>query len=277
LFLQYVFAFVIFLMMQIQGQSILDANQVMFPIFMPLAMAIAALVSHLRLTEGYVPPIAVGVVIWGAMLLPLCWHPIFAAASGMVAGVPPFIVSIIAVAVIVAVAFLARRFARPSPASGLIAMAVVLGLTNVATASIYSIRFLEPTTCPFWRDGYLASVEFNRIIHAIRPYPTEIYFLANDDEKAALEGCGNVEIGQLAWSLRSMGLGAMLTEERQAPDFLRFLATRNSYILVFSLNPDAAPELLKKFAALGLSMRSEPIHVQAGKLSLDLTAIRRPN
>ena len=276
LFLQYVFAFVAFLIMQIQGQSILDANQVMFPIFMPLAMAIAALVSHMRLSENYVPPLAIGVVTWAAILLPLCWHPIFAAAHGAIAQFPPFIVSVVAVVVIVVVASVARKITRIPPTGGLLAMAVVLGLTNVATASVYSVRILEPTSCMYWRDGYLAAVELNRIIHATRPYPPEIYFLADDKETATLDGCGSVEIGELAWSLRSMGLGAMLTEERQAPDFLRFLAAKDSYILVFSLKPGAATELLDKFAALGLSMRAEPVHVQAGKLTLDLTAIRKP-
>lgn len=117
-------------------------------------------------------------------------------------------------------------------------------------------------------------LDLNRWFRSAIPLPWDFYVWADDRETIPLAGCGTANLADLGWSFRSLGLGAIFTAERQRPDFLRSLASKNFLILVASLEPNATRSLVQKFADVGVAVKTEPVKIHEGNLLLNFEAIR---
>jgi hypothetical protein len=271
LLFQFVFAFIVFVFVQTQGRAILQPNHSMFPLIVPFVMAIAALISTNWLSDDYRPNIPMLIALWALITVPLCWRPIMELLRGPTQGLAPFIVGFAGIGVLFVLVVANHLVRSGSPRVWFIAAALLLGVVNVQTASkLAADDLFKPTACRYFRDGYLAIVDLNRIVRSAKPSPKEVYIWVDDNEKIALNGCGRVNVGELGWSLRSLGLGA-------THDFLQWLAlyAAEPYVLVASNEPGVAERLTRELSSFGKRMQTEPVRIEEDGLNLTFTAIRR--
>ncbi len=277
LLFQYVYIFLLFAIAQATGHEALQPLHVPFELLVPLAMALAALIACVPSGESYRPGPFELAVMWLSIVVPLCWNPLFnLLRSPVPEGQAPFVVSTISISIF-AVAILASCIIRVNrPGVWFLIMSLLLGIGNVEVAAEQPLFHL--TTCNYYRDGYLAINDLNNTLISSKPRPTDVFIWQDPNETMQLQGCDPVNIGDLAYSFRSTGVGYILNPERQSPDWLKYLALTAPvpYILVASNEPAAATTLLQKFARLHYTMRAEPVHVHEGDLTLNFVAIRRP-
>lgn len=277
--LQYTYAFVLLVVLQTMGQAILEPNEMMYEILPPLGLAFCAMVSYLRsdVDDKLTPPVAI--TTWALIILPLCWPAAFTAIASAFAGISVFERGLISIAIPAAIVLASRLLRRWSAAVALIALALAIGICNVLATSRFAVRTIfVATSCPYRQDGYLAILDLNRWFRSIRPISSDFYIWVDDKETTAINGCGSVNLGDLGWSYRSLGLGAILTPARQLPNFLQDLSRRPDFIvLVASDEPSAAPRLVARFRAVGANVRTEPVNVREGDLMLNFVAIRSAN
>lgn len=279
LLVQYVYINALFAITQTLGQGAYQPNQLPHVLLVPLFMSLAAMIALMRSASSYRPAAWELVVMWALIVVPLCWHPLFSLLRGPIdAAGDPLLVCCISIAVFCLVVAANGLVRVGKPALWFLAMAFFLGVENVDVASAQARGLFQPSTCTYDRDGFLAVNDLHRILLATKPRPVDVFVWVDDKETMPLAGCGQINVGSVGWSFRSLGVGVMLTPERENFQWINWLAVQSKslYILVASNEPDAANVLIGKFAKYHYVLRAEPVRVQEGNLKLNFWALRRP-
>lgn len=276
--LQYAYAFALFALLQTLGQAILQPNHVMFPLIIPFAMALVALVSIAGSLDHWEPNVAQLLGAWLFMLLPLCWPQVFASVRAPIAALPPFVMSACSMALILAMVAVGRVAIISMSAVYFVALASALSIVNIESASYFSVHNLfRSSPCAYRRDGYLAVLDLDRTVLSAAPPPGEVYIWFDEKETFSLEGCGLVHPSDIAWSFKSLGFSTRLTPRLETKEQLRNIAGsgRNPYVLIASQEPEATANIVDKLDADDVSItRFQSLHIREGALALNFAALR---
>lgn len=279
LLLQYASINVFFAIVQTAGQGAYQPNQLPYVLLVSLFMALAAIIAQMRSSYTYQPEAWQLIAMWALIVVPLCWHQLFTALRAPFHEQDfPVVVCCVTTALFCIVVFANRVVNVGKPAAWFLVIALFLGIANVEVASAKASELFQPSTCPYNRDGYLAVNDLHRILLATKPRPANVFIWLDDKETIPLAGCGLVNVSDIGWSFRSLGVGALITPEREDFRWINWFAmdAKGLYILVASNEPDAPNELIRKFAKYHYVIRAKPVRVQEGDLKLNFWALRRP-
>jgi hypothetical protein len=108
-----------------------------------------------------------------------------------------------------------------------------------------------------------------------------VYVWFKPDEQLNVGRCGAVSIGDFATSLAATGFDYLDGSSAGVPAVnaipearLKAVAAQFSTLVVVSPTNSNADDLQRRLAGIGVTVRRQPVHIEAGDFRLDVTLLR---